>query len=299
MKSIKNLIPIFIFLISFFDEFDLPACTTISLSNNKMAILAGNEDHPVLTDSYLVVDSRGSFGVIYFAAPWDEWPLLMMSGINEKGLSFHTNWIPRQRLNPHASKKTILKRPIPNSLEESFCFIELPGRKVMSEFSSVGEVIAALHTFTLGDSMNVQIHIADKSGASAVIHPGLDGGITYTRKSRKKGFLVSTNFNLAKLNKEHWFCGRYITANKMLAKVNAKKNASMSSLVSVLDATHLNSVQVQTIYSFIYDLKNLHIKVYNDRQFDTSYLIKVKEELTKTGTYRKIAMQELYSKERK
>lgn len=66
----------------------------------------------------------------------------------------------------------------------------------------------------------------------------------------------------------------------------------MVSMTSVLKATHQNSF---TIYSFVYDLRNLRINLYYNRQYDTPYVLEVKKELLKTTGFRKVALKDLIS----
>jgi hypothetical protein len=162
----------------------------------------------------------------------------------------------------------------------------------------VEEVLSKIFTYNWGDSIDYQIHFADKSGDAAVIHPGTNGELTYTRKSKGNGYLISTNFNLAKLHKGNWSSSyssdRYKTADKMLSKIGAQNDLTIDFMVSVLNATHQNSA-TQTLYSVVYDLQNLRINLYYDRQFDSPYMLDVKKELAKTTFRRKVSLKNLIS----
>ena len=146
--------------------------------------------------------------------------------------------------------------------------------------------------------IDYQIHFADKSGDAAVIHPGTNGELTYTRKTKGNGYLISTNFNLAKLDKGNWSSSyssdRYKTADKMLSKIDAQNNLTVELMASVLNATHQNS-DSKTLYSVLYDLQNLRINLYYDRQFDSPYMLDVKKELAKTTFRRKVSLTDLIS----
>ena len=146
--------------------------------------------------------------------------------------------------------------------------------------------------------IDYQIHFADKSGDAAVIHPGTNGELTYTRKTKGNGYLISTNFNLAKLDKGNWSSSyssdRYKTADKMLSKIGAQNDLTVEFMASVLNATHQNSAS-QTLYSVLYDLQNLRINLYYDRQFDSPYMLDVKKELAKTTFRRKVSLTDLIS----
>lgn len=267
-----------VFIFFFFSFFAIPAangCTIISASDGKTIMLGGNEDQ-MPNNSFLVVDKRGTFGAIYFATPWQEDPLVMLSGINEMGLCYDTNLIPTEKLNPHPERRP----PIINFL---------------GEFSSVAEVLSSLTLYNFGSSTSAQCHIADKSGDAAVIHPGADRELTNLRKPKGIGYLISTNFNLVELDKGSWYCPRYKTADEMLSKMGTKNDLTVEFMASVLKATHQDGM-VKTLYSVVYDLKKLNIYLYYNRNFDAPYIIDVKKELAKTTEYRKISLKDFISK---
>ena len=254
------------------------ACTIITASNSDKVLFAGNQDQAPV-DSYLVVDKTGTFGVVYFATPWMSNPLVMMKGINEKGLSYDGNWLSKEKLNPHPERKLQLEWTI---------------TKLMKEASTVEEVLSVIFTYNWGDSISYQIHFTDKSGDAVIIHAGTDGELTYSRKPKGIDYLISTNFNVAKLGKRDWSCWRYRAADKMLSKIDAEKELSVDFITSVLNATHQNGTW-KTIFSTIYDLKKLRIYLFYNRQFDKPYILDLKEELAKTDRYRIVSLKDLIS----
>ena len=280
MKSIIRLSIIGLLVISSIDVYVTNACTIVTASSGETVLFGGNEDQ-TSNSSYLVVDTSGSFGVVYFATPWKQYPLARQMGINEMGLCYDANWIPREKLNPHPERH-------PQS--------EWVGVKLMKEVSTVEEVLTKIFTYDFGDSIEYQIHFADKSGDAIVVHPGSNGELTYTRKPKGDGYLISTNFNLAQLDKGNWSCSRYKTADNMLSKIRDQRELTVEFLASVLNATHQNQLfWVKTLYSAIYDLKKLRIYLYYDRQFDKPYELDVKNELAKTKDYRKVSLKKLVS----
>ena len=259
------------------------ACTIFTVSNGETVMFGGNEDQTP-NSSFLVVDNSGTFGVVYFATPWKEMPLVMQMGINEMGLCYDANWIPKEKLNPHPERKS----------QNEWAVTQL-----MREASTVEEVISKIFTYNWGNSISYQIHFADKSGDAAVIHPGLDGELTYTRKSKGNGYLISTNFNLAKLDKGNWSSSyssdRYKTADKMLSTIGAQNDLTVEFIATVLRATHQRYGRLKTLYSAVYDLQKLRINLYYDRQFDSPYMLDVKKELAKTTFHRKVSLKDLIS----
>ena len=254
------------------------ACTIITAGNGETVMFGRNEDQTA-NSSFLVVDTSGTFGVVYFATPWTKWPLVMLMGINEMGLCYGINLIGIKKLNPHPERKH----------QNEWAITQL-----MKEVSTVEELLSKIFTYNWGDSITYQIHFADKSGDAVVIHPGMDGELTYTRKPKGDGYLVSTNFNRAKLDKGNWSCLRYRTADKMLSTIGAQNDLTVEFMTSVLKATR-QGARVKTLYSAVYDLHKLHIYLYYDRQFDAPYKLDVKEELAKTPVYRKISLEDLIS----
>ena len=271
-----------VFIFFFFSFFAIPAangCTIISASDGKTIMLGGNEDQ-MPNNSFLVVDKRGTFGVIYFATPWQEHPLVMLSGINEMGLCYDSNLIPEEELNTHPERKSPPREMYINPL---------------GEIASVEEVLSLLPIYNFGGLYSAQTHFADKSGDAAVIHPGADRELTNLRKPKGIGYLISTNFNLVELDKGSWYCPRYKTADEMLSKMGTKNDLTVEFMASVLKATHQDGM-VKTLYSVVYDLKKLNIYLYYNRNFDAPYIIDVKKELAKTTEYRKISLKDFISK---
>lgn len=273
MKYVFN--PATFILLSIFVASAATACTTISFQSGETVLLGGNEDSAPTAASFLVADNRGTLGVVYFATPWEPWPLVMMSGMNEAGLSYHTNSIPAEKLHPGPEKKAGAEWPVTILMREAAC---------------VEEVLQRIFTYNWGDSMAYQVHFADQSGDAAVICPGPRGELTIKRKS--KAYLVSTNFNLARPGKHRQPGTRYDTANRMLTQSDMGHPEPRVFLASVLNATQQNSF---TIYSFIYDLGNLKIHLYYGRQYDAPYVLDLDKELAKTTGIRKVALKDLIS----
>ena len=175
-----------------------------------------------------------------------------------------------------------------------------PPIELLREASTVEEVLSKIFTYNWGDAISHQIHFADKNGDAVVIYPGKDGELTYTRKPKGDSYLVSSNFNLGRVNDgnfiTHWFrigWDRYKTADQMLSKIGAENNLTIEYLASILNATSQNNWFAETIHSTIYDLQNLRIYLYTERQFGSPYVLDVADELAKTDGYRKIPLIEL------
>jgi len=223
----------------------------------------------------------------------------MMKGINEKGLGYDFNWIPKEKIIPHPERSPQFEWAIITHIRNS---------------STVEEILSKLLTYNFGNSMDYQIHIADKSGNAVVIYPGTNGEVAYSKKPKGNGYLITTNFNHARREKASWspldfiysflFDGTYKTADKMLSKIVDKDDLTAESMASVLRATSRNwffntRFSVKTLFSTVYDLKKLQIFLYYKRQFDKPYVLNLKNELAKTDSYRKVSLEELVSKRSK
>ncbi len=270
------------------------ACTIITASVGETVLFGGNEDQ-FPNSSFLVVNTGGKFDVVYFATPWKHVPLLMLMGINEKGLSFDYNGIPEEKLIPHP------ERIVPNE----WAIIAL-----MKGCATVEEVLSKIFTYNFGESIAYQVHFADKSGDAVVIYPGTNGELTYSRKPKGNGYFITTNLNHARREKESWllldffhsflFDGTYETADNILSKAVNQNDLTVETMAYVLNATHRDwffntRFSIKTLYSAVYDLKNLQIFLYYKRQFDKPFKLDVREELAKTVGYRKVPLKELVS----
>jgi hypothetical protein len=245
------------------------ACTIFTATQGETVLLAGNEDQRP-NDAHLIVDTSGTYGVVYIATPWDQWPMVEQTGINEQGLSYDTNWIPRETLNPHPERG--------NPGEWAVTYL-------MKESTTVDEVLETIFTFNWGDSISYQVHFADATGDAAVVHPGPDGELTYTRKPEGDGYLLSTNFNLVKLGSGDYSCSRFETANGMLSGLGADGDLTVDFMASVLDVTHQEG-EVSTIYSTVYDLRERLVYLYYDHSFDEAVILDVAAELLSYWTSR-------------
>jgi hypothetical protein len=240
------------------------ACTIFTATHEETVLFAGNEDQRP-NDAYFIVDTSGTYGVVYIATPWDQWPMVEQTGINEQGLSYDTNWIPRETLNPHPDRGNLGEWAVTYLMKES---------------ATVEEVLETIFTFDWGDSISYQVHFADATGDAAVVHPGPDGELTYTRKQEGDGYLLSTNFNLVKLGSGEYSCSRFETANGMLSGMETEGDLTVDFMASILDATHQEG-EVSTIYSMVYDLRERLVYLYYEHSFDEAVTLDVAVELLK------------------
>ncbi|RYY77234.1 MAG: hypothetical protein EOO52_07080 [Gammaproteobacteria bacterium] len=256
------------------------ACTIFTATKGKTVLFASNEDQSP-NQSYLVVDASGKHGVVFIATSTAEFPFVMQMGINEHGLSYDINSI---------SKESLVH--IPNTIQQKeWALVEL-----MKEVQSVNEMLDKFFKYDWGNSISYQIHIADRFGDAAVIHPGRDGKLTFTRIDKNKDYLISTNFNLRDIKFDKLLSPRYQIADHKLKTVLNNGELTYEFMASVLDATHQEQGwinPIKTIYSVVLDLNTLDIHLYYDGKFDRSYLLNVKSELSKVSGKKIIPMTEV------
>ena len=241
-------------------------CTVISFSKGDSIFFAGNDDY-INPDSYYWVEPGDSvkYGVI-----WIGWPDNPQQGVNEKGLAYDANGLPRVDVNPHSER-------IPYAGEYYHHYM----MQIMHECSTVEEVIRWAGLHQRPPYMHDQMHFADATGDAVIISAGADGEIIFTRKARGDRFLVSTNFNVA--NPSNGFsypCWRYDRAGEMLDQLLAG-GAPVTSrdITGVMDAVHVSSGSTWTIETMVADLVNRLVYIYFFYQYDRPVVLNVTEEL--------------------
>lgn len=255
-------------------------CTILTATKGNTVFFASNEDQAT-NSSYLVIDPTGKYGVVFFATPTADSPLVMQMGINEKGLSYDINAISTEKLNPR-----------PNAIQQK----EWALVALMRESSSVNELLGKFFTYDWGNSISYQIHLADKFGDAAVIHPGEDGTLTFTRIDKSQGYLVSANFNV----RDEWFNkflpGRYKTAGNELKKLSNDESLTQEFMTSVLEKTHQEGGWInpyRSIFSVVFNLNTLDIRFYYESKFDKPYFLNVRSELAKATGKKIIPLPEV------
>lgn len=241
------------------------SCTIITASQGDIALFANNED-AISPNTYYWTrpGSDHTYGAIYFGLD-DFFP---QGGINEMGLAYDVNGLPEMALNPHPE--------LPDIPDEF-------GPYLLERAATVDEAIELLSGFSWG-SLGGQIHIADATGAAAVMSAGPDGELAFTRKEQGGGYLVSTNFNLAYPQNGSRPCWRYDTATKMLDELFERSVLDVEQLRMVLDAVHQEGPLTNTVYSNIFDLRQGVIYLYHWYQFDEVVVLDVEELLTHGGS---------------
>jgi hypothetical protein len=240
-------------------------CSVITISKGDRVFFGGNDDY-INPDQYYWVEPGDSsrYGVIWIGKPDDP-----QQGINERGLGYDANGLPRFEVNPHTER-------IPVNGEYYHHYL----MQIMHECSTVTEVIEWANKHQHFPFMHDQMHFADKTGDAVIISAGKDGEMVFTRKTPGDGFLVSTNFNVA--NPSNGFdypCRRFDKANEMLDQlINREGSLKYNDVTNVMDAIHQEGAS-WTIETLVADLTNGVMYLYYFYQYDNPVIINVKEEL--------------------
>lgn len=236
-------------------------CTIFTFHFGKKVFFCGNLDHPN-PDGYIwfwPASKEGYGGTLhgYYAKVNDRSWIGYEGGMNEKGLAFDTNGLPDATMNPHPEKTS-------SWASDNFW------RRMLKKCSNVNEAIEMANDFDFGNMMDFQVHVADSSGDAVVISPGADGELSFTKKKKREGFLVSTNFNSSNPKHRHgeYPCKRYETTVNMLKKIEREEDLNIDDLRSILDAVHFEGASYNTIYSYICDLKKGIFYLYYFHQFN-------------------------------
>jgi hypothetical protein len=242
-------------------------CTVITISKGDSVFFGGNDDY-ILPDSYYWVEPGDSsrYGVVWIGNPDNP-----QQGVNEKGLAYDANGLPRADVNPHSERI-----PVAGEYYHQYCM------QIMHECSTVEEVINWVGLHQHLPYMHDQLHFADPTGDAVIVSAGKDGEIVLTRKAPGDGFLVSTNFNVANpSNGFNYPCWRYDKARELLGQLIVKEGPVTSGdVTNVMDAVHVDKGSSWTIETMVVDMVNGIVYIYYFYQYDRPLVLNVKYELS-------------------
>jgi hypothetical protein len=241
-------------------------CTVITVSKGGKVLFGGNDDY-VNADSYYWVEQGDSsrYGVIWIGTPDNP-----QQGVNEKGLAYDANGLPRVKTNPHSERITFG--------DEYHNYV----MNILHECSTIDEVTEWIGKHQRPPYMHDQLHFADRNGDAVIISAGEDGEMVFTRKPPGDGFLVSTNFNVANpSNGFNYPCWRYDKASELLGELMKKADRpSFNDLTGIMDAVHVEKGSSWTIETLVADLTGGILYLYFFYQYDRPVVINVSEELS-------------------
>lgn len=241
-------------------------CTVFTVSKGDQVFFGGNDDY-INPDSYYWVDpgDGDNYGAIWIGTRDN-----VQQGVNEKGLAYDANGLPRVDTNPHLEREPV-----------SGGYSSYP-IQILQECATVEEVISWVNTHQWHSYMWDQLHFADATGDAVIISAGADGEIVFTRKPPGDGFLVSTNFNVANPGNtsNEYPCWRYDRATEKLKQVVYQDGElTFQDAVNVLDAVHVEEATSSTLESMVADLPHGIVYLYYFYQYDKPVVLNVMEEI--------------------
>ena len=235
------------------------ACTGFYINRDGKIYAGNNEDYNnPNTKMWIIPGDHENYGRIYFGLD-DYYP---QGGINEKGLFF--DGFATQPLPVNRSEKKL-------NYTTAFFFNTIQN-EILSTCSNVDEVVSFLNKYNLDFLERAILFFGDAHGNSIIVE-----GDSILRKD--KDFQVTTNFYQSQTKEVA--CRRFKTATDMLS---SNKKISVDYCRDILDFTHVED-QNSTLYSQVYDIKNMKIHIYNFHNYDECVIIDIKEELEKGLTY--------------
>lgn len=191
-------------------------------------------------------------------------------GMNDQGLCFDANSIPKQTLNDKNGDWNPM-----NAHSDILWYCQ-----------TVEDVIAWYKSHPVMYSpWNGQWNYVDASGAGVVV-TATNGELVFIEKNAS--YLISTNFNLAEPS-SHYFdypCWRYDKATELLAEIDNESDLTVQACRDVLDATHFEPDlfnDLHTMYSTIYDPIQKKIYLYFLHNFDEVVVFDLEEEYNKVN----------------
>ena len=256
------------------------SCSIFTAVQGEAVLYGDNFDYHEgeLVIGFFPTSSEG-YGSVHFGYQKDEGQSFGRV-VNDHGLAWAVNSVPKAKLNPHPERRY-------SNQQDNYFYT------ISKHAASVEEAIEIAQEFDFGDSLEVQVHIADASGDAVVIGPGQDGEIAFTRKPPGDGYLLSTNFNLA--TQEGPVDFRWETANTMLEKLRDAELLTPEYAEEILNAIHLKTLTTHTLVSNVIDLKEGEIYIHYMSQYNETAKINIAEELQKGQ--RIVEMRTLFSAE--
>lgn len=268
------------------------SCTIFSASIADKVLFGNNEDY-YKPKTYLWTDPATdvNYGCIYLGFK----DYSHQGGINEKGLCFDANALPKSKINAHSELKPppVYEPPYENYVIWAPVLI-LRKAATVEEAIEIAAKYQRKNWYPNSGEIGYQLNFADAKGDAVVISVDEKGELAFTRKQKDENYLISTNYN--KINPENaleYPCQRYDKAEEMLKGINSEKDLNVDYFKSILDSVHEEGIFNTTLYSNVFDLKNGIIYLYYWHQFDEVVVLKVDEELAKGK--RNVRIKELFS----
>jgi len=221
-------------------------CTIVYAANDSVALAGNNEDVADETANIQFLPAGdGKLGRIYFGFDVANFP---QGGMNEAGLFFDAAAGDRVVVVPRDPGKPVVEGQLI--------------LKAMEECSTVDEVVRLFETYDFSGRMNGFYLVGDRFGSSVVIEPD-----TIIRKHGSYQIGTSAQFPsevAATGTTDH----RHRIASRLLEESDELSVDLMRRILSAVHWEEGRGSRTTTLYSYIGDLKNRVIYVYNFHDFE-------------------------------
>lgn len=236
-----------------------PTCTIFVVSRGGQVLAAANEDmvNAAPYDRHWVdfkpAKDKGDLGYITFG--YSAIPLVAQAGMNEAGLFYDYNALPKQDKSNGKAKTDIFL-----------------AERILAKCKSVAEAVKAIEQVDWVALSAGQMVIGDASGASAIIERN---AVTYRGKD---DYQIGTNFRTSETPKDKITCWRYQTCDKALA---AGRPVTVESVRQSMQDSHPKTSEHKTWYTTICDLKAARVFLFRKQDHAKVVVIDLKKELAK------------------
>ena len=245
------------FILLIISKTETISCTIIMVSDSNVALAGSNEDSVFpLTLLWFVPANENNYARICLG-----YKMIFNSvqgGMNEKGLFVDGNSLGKQGWKQDETKEAMF-----GSLLD----------KLLATCADIKEVKEFFNTYNAPNLDRARIPVMDKSGASMIVE-WYNGKVVFLETDRS--YQIATNFVGSKLLGQEKPCWRYNNAVEIL---ETKDTFSVGIVRETLEATHLENEKSRTVYSFICDLKNGDVYLYNYHDYSKSLKFNLEEEI--------------------
>lgn len=270
------------------------SCTIFSASIGDKVFYGNNEDY-YKSQTYLWTDvaTEENYGCLYLGFK----DYSHQGGINEKGLCFDANALPKSKINLHLELESPPHYESP--YDEHIMWLPvliLRKAATVNEAIEIAKKYQRINWYPKEGNVKYQLNFADTNGDAVIISVDKNGELAFTKKEKEDNYLLSTNFNrINPANALEYPCKRYNKAEEMLKGIKSEKDLTVEYFKSILKSVHQKGIFNRTLYSNIFDLKNGTVYLYHSHQFDEVVVLNVGEELKK-GPYA-VRIKDLFSQE--
>lgn len=293
MKKIWKIILSLIFLTSLSPIQLGFACSQLVVIDQDSVFFGNNEDanwgHPIggtrIVDAAIFFappnpnNRAEKYGAVFVGWYWKGQHTSYQGGMNDQGLSYDMTAVD-EKISENEDKPYDL-------IGEEYFFA-----KVLNQYATVSEVVEFINN-TNFQGVSAQFQFSDANGESVVISPDENGFLQFTYKPKEENYQFSTALaNQAFSDEEHDSVAvkRTKDAAELVKEVSVKNNFDL--VHDVMMATSQRT-GIWTMYTNIFDAKNLKIYLYYPGQWEEVAEFDLREELDKG--YHSFLMKDLFS----